>query len=109
MIKNVQTEEEFQGIVDNEEGLILVKFSAPWCAPCKTLDPILEEVDQDTDVTILKVNVDELPQLAGEFRVMSIPTTFFIQGKEALTVLNGAGSKETILSIIKEIKEPQAV
>ncbi|MEK5036251.1 thioredoxin family protein [Paenibacillus sp. FSL R7-0302] len=100
MIKNIATEAEFQTETDAAEGLMIVKFGAPWCAPCKVIDKTLEEVSAETGITVLKVNVDELPELAGQFRIMSVPTTYFIKNKEAVTILNGAGSKDTILGII---------
>lgn len=102
MIKNITSEMDFQHQVDNAEGLLVVKFGAPWCAPCKVIDATLEEVSAETNANILKINVDDLPEVAGQFQIMSVPTTYFIKNKEAVAVLNGTGSKETILGIIAE-------
>lgn len=65
---------EFQSTI--REGLVLVDFWAPWCGPCKLIAPILEELsDQLGDtVTIAKVNVDNNPESAGRYGIMSIPT-----------------------------------
>jgi thioredoxin 1 len=105
MIK-VTNDKELQDILDNvgSTELVLVKFGANWCKPCSTLDPILEDVLVDYDVRIVKVDVDECPDIAGEFRVMSIPTTFFIKNGVTETMLNGAASKDTIVGLIEEIQ-----
>lgn len=106
MIINIKSEKHFEETIENsKDRLLLVKFGASWCAPCKTLDPILEQIDQEKNgqIDVLKVSVDDLPEIASEFRIMSVPTTFFILNKEAVTVLNGSGSYDTILDIINEI------
>ena len=72
MIKHIQNETEFYDLL--KEGKPIVDFYADWCGPCKMLLPILDEIDF-TDV--LKVNVDELPEIAKRFGVMSIPTLIF--------------------------------
>ena len=60
----------------------LVDFYADWCGPCQMLAPLLEELDKQTNIKILKIDVDELGSIAGEFRVMSIPTLIvFKEGK----------------------------
>ena len=72
MIKHIQNETEFYDLL--KEGKPIVDFYADWCGPCKMLHPILDEIDF-TDV--LKVNVDEQPEIAKRFGVMSIPTLIF--------------------------------
>lgn len=78
MIKHISNENEFYEFV--KEGKPIVDFYADWCGPCKMLLPILDEIDF-TDV--IKVNVDEYPEIAKRFGVMSIPTlVFFANGLE---------------------------
>ncbi|MGL5530559.1 MAG: thioredoxin [Culicoidibacterales bacterium] len=79
MAVTVTTVEEFQAKVAS--GKYLVDFYATWCGPCQMLLPVLEEVTPtlaESDVEILKVNVDELPQLAQQYGVMSVPSLFVI-------------------------------
>lgn len=78
MVKHLTTNDDFDTIIS--ENKILVDFYADWCGPCKMLAPILESV---TGVDVLKVNVDEFPNLAAKYGVMSIPTLIlFDSGKE---------------------------
>lgn len=74
MIKHLEKEEEFYEII--KEGPIIVDFYADWCGPCKMLLPVLDEIDF---ATILKVNVDEFPDIAKRFAIMSIPTLLFFK------------------------------
>lgn len=78
MIKHLNNEQEFNEIIKDQN--IIVDFYADWCGPCKMLIPVLDEVDF---CDILKVNVDEYPDIAKKFGIMSIPTlVFFKDGLE---------------------------
>ena len=80
MIKHIESVNEFRTEV--AKGTVLVDFFATWCGPCQMLAPVLEELDKSTNITILKIDVDEIGDLAREFRVMSIPTLMvFKDGK----------------------------
>ncbi|MDD3187074.1 MAG: thioredoxin [Bacilli bacterium] len=79
MIKHVNTSEFNEEIKKNSK--VLVDFYADWCGPCKMLGPVLENLEKDTDITILKVDVDKEP-IAYEYNVTSIPTVIlFKDGK----------------------------
>ena len=86
-----------------KEGLIIVDFYADWCGPCKMLAPVLEEIASETDIKIIKVNVDEHDTLAREYGVLSIPTILFLKDNELITKNIGFMSKDKILDTIKEI------
>ena len=78
MIKHLEKKEDFEPMINSSK--ILVDFYAEWCGPCKMLGPILEQVNE---MDVLKINVDEFPDIAAKFGVMSIPTLIlFVEGKE---------------------------
>lgn len=69
------TDDNFQAEVLESEKPILVDFWAPWCAPCRAIAPLLEEIAEDRDdVRIVKVNVDENQITAGQYQILSIPS-----------------------------------
>jgi len=80
MIKHIESAKEFKEEISS--GTVLVDFYADWCGPCQMLAPLLEELSKEDGVKILKIDVDELSDIAREFRVMSIPTLIvFKDGK----------------------------
>ena len=74
----------FQSEVMNSDKPVLLDFWAPWCGPCRMVVPIVEEIAKErSDIKVGKVNVDEQPELASQFGVMSIPTVVFLKnGRE---------------------------
>jgi thioredoxin 1 len=82
LVKHI-TDAEFQNTVAN--GVTLIDFWAPWCGPCKMIAPILEELagELGDKAKIVKINVDDNPQVAGQYGIMSIPTLLlFKDGKK---------------------------
>ena len=80
---------------------VLVDFYANWCGPCKMLSPVLEKVS--SEVKVLKVNVDENPELAREYGVMSIPTLVFFKNGKTERVSVGLLSSEELSDIIDSL------
>jgi thioredoxin 1 len=77
-------DDDFDQVIEGSDVPVLVDFWANWCSPCKTLQPVLEELAEEhgEQVAIAKVNVDDAPKTAGRFKIMSIPTLIlFKDGK----------------------------
>ena len=92
------TKEDFNKLT--KEGLVLVDFFATWCGPCKMLSPILETLD----IEVLKIDVDECPELAREYGIMTIPTLLLFNNGELKATSNGFMPKEAIENWIEENK-----
>ena len=91
----------FQNEVLNSEMPVLLDFWAPWCGPCRMVGPIVDEIaDERVDIKVGKVNVDEQPELAAQFGVMSIPTLVVMKGGKVVNQMVGARPKSEILAML---------
>ena len=95
------TKENFAQEVLQSEKPVLLDFWASWCGPCRMLSPVVDEVAEErTDVKVGKVNVDEQPELAGEFGVMSIPTLLGFKGGKRVNQAVGARPTSGVLQLL---------
>lgn len=96
---------EFDDKVLKADKPVLVDFYADWCGPCKALAPTLEEVSQELagQAEIVKINVDENPDLASKFGVRSIPTLLFFKAGDVKNSLLGNQSKKEISSALSSL------
>ena len=91
----------FQNEVLDSEKKVLLDFWAPWCGPCRMVVPVVEEIARERpDIKVGKINVDENPELASQFGIMSIPTLVVIENGEIVNQAMGARSKDAILAML---------
>lgn len=97
----VITKENFDSEVLKAEGTVLVDFWATWCGPCRMLSPIVDEVASECpDVKVGKINVDEQPELAQQFGIMSIPTLLVFKNGEKVQESVGLIPKEKVEALL---------
>ena len=95
------TKDNFNNEVINSIKPILLDFWAPWCGPCRMVVPLIEEIaNERSDIKVGKINIDEEPELAAHFGVMSIPTLVVIKEGKIVNQAVGARPKEQIISMI---------
>ena len=96
------TQENFQREVLEAKGTVLVDFWAAWCGPCQMLSPVVDEVAEEAQgIKVGKVNIDEQPDLAAQFNVMSIPTLVLFKDGKATEQSVGVVPKAAILEMVK--------
>ena len=94
-------DDNFNRVRDNE-GVSLLDFYADWCGPCRMVLPIVDEIAKEReDLLVGKINVNDNPDLAKEFGVMSIPTLIVMKDGKIVNRVSGAKSKSQILDLVK--------
>jgi thioredoxin 1 len=98
------TQDNFKSEVLDSEKPVLVDFWASWCGPCRMVSPIVDEIAEESDGSfkVGKINVDEQPDLAAQFNVMSIPTLMVFKNGTVADSTVGVRSKQDILSMIQQ-------
>ena len=93
--------DNFNSEVVNSDKKVLLDFWAPWCGPCRMVSPVIDEIALErADIKVGKVNVDEEPELAQRFGVMSIPSLIVMENGKVISQSAGARPKAAILSLL---------
>ena len=101
MLKHINSVEEFDAGI--KEKLVLVDFFATWCGPCKMLSPLLEELaNEKPDLLILKIDVDEVGQLAARYGIQAIPTLMLFKEGQLVQTKLGYQNKNQLLAFIAQ-------
>ena len=102
MAQNI-SQNDFQKEVLDVKGKVLVDFWAPWCGPCQMLGPVIEEISTEVkDVKVVKVNVDEAPEISGKYGVSGIPTVMFFKDGQVVETIVGFRQKQDYLDAINK-------
>ena len=96
------TNANFKEEVLDSDKKVLVDFWAPWCGPCRMVSPIVDEIaEENAAVKVAKINIDEQPQLAAQYGVMSIPTLMLFENGDVVDKAVGARNKSFILQMLE--------
>lgn len=99
------TEETFEQMLKSTPNLVVIDLAATWCGPCKMLAPIMEEISNEiSDIKVVKIDVDESPDISLKYGVKSIPTILFIKNGELLDKHVGMLPKKQLVEKINGLK-----
>lgn len=105
---NVTSKEHFEELLQNDSTISIVDFWAEWCGPCKKMSPHLNALSDSLEngsAQVLKVNIEEVSELAQEYRIQSIPTVLFLKGEEVIEKTIGLKSKDDLLEVYETLEE----
>ena len=101
MLKHISNVAEYEEAI--KEGVVLVDFFATWCGPCKMLSPLLEEIaEENPNINILKIDVDEVSELAVRYGVQAIPTLMLFKNGQRIETRMGYQNKNQLLAFINQ-------
>ncbi len=98
------TNANFESEVLSSDKPVLIDFWAPWCGPCKAVTPILEEIEAEVGekVKVCKINLDQSPELATKYSIMSIPTLMVVKDGKVMDTKVGALPKDDLIKILQQ-------
>jgi len=103
----ILNKDNFKAEVEGYVGLVLVDFFAPWCGPCQLMSPIVEEMikeNKDNNVKIGKLDIDQSPEIASRYNVMSVPTFLVFKNGKVVNKKVGYSDKEELEQLIVKNK-----
>ena len=99
--KYINNHQNFHEEVLQSEKPVLLDFFASWCGPCRMVSPLLDEIAKERpDIKVVKVDIDQNPELAQQYRVMSVPTLMVVKDGEVVKQSRGARPKGQILAML---------
>jgi len=102
MTTTITSAEHFKEVTEASSGTLVVDFWAEWCGPCRAVSPILDSLEEEGEITVAKVNVDDLPDIARAFNVTSIPLMrVYRDGELSETPIIGARPKPALIHAIQ--------
>ncbi|MDR1333821.1 MAG: thioredoxin [Holosporaceae bacterium] len=101
-MKMTNDEKFKEDVLDKE--FVVVNFCANWCGPCRVIAPFLEEIHDERGIEMVKVNIDENPNIPSQYNIMSIPTLAIFKNGEKVSVNVGAASKARIIDWIESYR-----
>ena len=102
MVKHVETVKEFKELTEGKK--VVVDFYADWCGPCRMLAPVIEEADKNGELSldVLKVNVDDLPEVARRYGIQSIPTLMVLDNGQIVRGSLGYINKNALVEFVNK-------
>lgn len=104
-ILELSSNDNFDELIKNK--LVLVYFSAPWCMPCKSILPIIEDIDNSEEykerLFIIKINIDKFPKLPARYRVRSVPSIIILKNEKSIDSIIGFITKDKIYKVLNKV------